>query len=94
MYALQYVFSFHFFKLPGPPLYAAAKKIKLLETISKSKRYSIYSSLIQDELNWAPKKDFLSNLKFTVDWYLQNTKWIDNISTKSDYLGTRLGTTF
>lgn len=58
------------------------------------KRYSIDSSLIQNELNWAPKKDFLSNLKFTVDWYLQNTKWIDNISAKSDYLGTRLGTTF
>ena len=35
-------------------------------------RYAIDSKKIQKELNWTPKESFLSGIKKTVEWYLNN----------------------
>ncbi|MBN2668478.1 MAG: dTDP-glucose 4,6-dehydratase [Bacteroidales bacterium] len=42
-------------------------------------RYAIDASKIQKELAWVPSLQFPEGLEKTVDWYLSNTKWIENI---------------
>ena len=43
------------------------------------KRYAIDSSLITDQLGWKPKYDFQEGLEITIDWYLENKKWLYSI---------------
>jgi dTDP-glucose 4,6-dehydratase len=47
-------------------------------------RYAIDSSKIQKELGWNPTLDFEKGLEKTVDWYLKNQAWLDNV-TSGDY---------
>lgn len=42
-------------------------------------RYAIDSSKIQKELDWKPSLEFEEGLDITVDWYLNNKKWIENV---------------
>lgn len=42
-------------------------------------RYAIDSSKLQKELGWAPIPDFAVGLEKTVDWYLSNSKWLENV---------------
>ena len=42
-------------------------------------RYAIDSTKIETELNWKPTVSFDIGLEKTVNWYLQNTKWLDNV---------------
>lgn len=44
-------------------------------------RYAIDSSRIQRELGWKPSLQFEEGLEKTVDWYLQNESWLNNIIT-------------
>ena len=43
------------------------------------RRYAIDSGKIERELGWKPKRSFDSGLEETVEWYLNNRKWIDTI---------------
>ena len=43
-------------------------------------RYSLDSSKIRSELNWSENTNFDDGLKKTVDWYLSNRAWWQNIS--------------
>ena len=43
-------------------------------------RYSLDSSKIRSELNWSENTNFDEGLKKTVDWYLSNSAWWQNIS--------------
>ncbi len=43
------------------------------------KRYAIDISKIKKELGWQPQHDFEKGLDLTVDWYLQNPEWVENI---------------
>ena len=45
-------------------------------------RYSIDSSLIQNELGWAPKYNFNQGIEKTVNWYLKNRIWSQEILKK------------
>jgi len=47
-------------------------------------RYAIDSSKIQRELGWKPSLQFAEGLEKTIDWYLNNEEWMDNI-TSGDY---------
>jgi len=47
-------------------------------------RYAIDSSKLQDELSWQPSVTFEEGLAKTIDWYLANQKWMDNV-TSGDY---------
>ncbi|OEK07256.1 dTDP-glucose 4,6-dehydratase [Roseivirga misakiensis] len=47
-------------------------------------RYAIDASKIQEELNWEPSLQFEEGLEKTVDWYLDNTDWLENV-TSGDY---------
>ncbi len=43
-------------------------------------RYAIDSSKLQRELGWKPSLQFEEGLEKTVDWYLKNQAWMDNIT--------------
>jgi|TARA_R110002110_G_scaffold46388_22_gene140267 dTDP-glucose 4,6-dehydratase len=44
-------------------------------------RYAIDASKIKDELGWKPSVTFEEGLKETIDWYLDNTKWLENVTS-------------
>ncbi len=48
-------------------------------------RYAIDSSKIQAKLGWLPSVDFPTGLEKTVNWYLANEKWLNDIVT-GDYM--------
>ncbi len=48
-------------------------------------RYAIDSSKLQKELGWVPSLQFEEGLEKTVDWYLENEEWLNNV-TSGDYL--------
>ena len=43
------------------------------------RRYAINATKIETELKWRPKETFDSGIRKTVEWYLNNTKWIDQV---------------
>jgi dTDP-glucose 4,6-dehydratase len=47
-------------------------------------RYAIDSSKLQKELGWVPSLQFEEGLEKTVDWYLDNEEWLNNV-TSGDY---------
>ena len=53
------------------------------------RRYAIDASKIQAQLGWEPEETFESGIRKTVQWYLDNPKWVDAVS--GDYQGGRLG---
>lgn len=53
-------------------------------------RYAIDASKIMHDLNWKPKQTFESGILKTVQWYLDNPKWCQNVLDGS-YQGQRLG---
>jgi dTDP-glucose 4,6-dehydratase len=42
-------------------------------------RYAIDASKLKNELGWGPSVDVKDGLDKTVDWYLENTTWIENV---------------
>ena len=53
-------------------------------------RYAINANKINKELGWDPQEDFESGVRKTVEWYLNNKVWSENIQNGSYQLG-RLG---
>ncbi len=45
------------------------------------KRYAIDATKIENELNWTPSVTFEEGLASTVEWYLNNTDWIEQITS-------------
>ena len=48
------------------------------------KRYAIDASKIKNELSWEPSLQFEEGLQKTIQWYMNNQQWIDNV-TSGDY---------
>ncbi|VAW29453.1 dTDP-glucose 4,6-dehydratase [hydrothermal vent metagenome] len=44
-------------------------------------RYAIDSSKLQRELGWKPSLQFEEGIEKTVDWYLNNQQWLDNVTS-------------
>lgn len=44
-------------------------------------RYAIDSSKLQKELGWKPSLQFEEGLEKTVDWYLSNDEWLNNVTS-------------
>lgn len=44
-------------------------------------RYAIDSSKLKNELGWEPSLTFEEGLPKTVDWYLANQEWLDNVTS-------------
>jgi dTDP-glucose 4,6-dehydratase len=44
-------------------------------------RYAIDASKINKELGWSPSVTFEQGIELTIDWYLENTQWLDNVTS-------------
>ena len=44
-------------------------------------RYAIDASKINKELGWSPSVTFEEGLSKTIDWYLNNKEWLNNVTT-------------
>ncbi len=47
------------------------------------KRYAIDASKLEKELGWKPSITFEEGLSKTVDWYLENTEWVEKVTSGS-----------
>ena len=46
-------------------------------------RYSVDTSYIEHKLRWKPKTLFETGLNKTIRWYMNNSKWIENLEKKN-----------
>lgn len=53
-------------------------------------RYAIDATKIKNELNWVPEETFETGLRKTVEWYLNNTEWVESVQNNK-YNRERLG---
>jgi dTDP-glucose 4,6-dehydratase len=44
-------------------------------------RYAIDASKIKEKLNWTPSLQFEEGLSKTIDWYLKNSSWLNNVTS-------------
>ena len=44
-------------------------------------RYAIDASKINKELGWSPSVTFEEGLEKTIDWYLENTEWLEHVTS-------------
>lgn len=54
------------------------------------RRYAIDSTKVSRELGWKPKNTFDSGIRRTVEWYLENQEWVENVLS-GKYRMERLG---
>ena len=47
------------------------------------RRYAIDAKKIERELNWRPAETFATGIRKTIQWYLNNQQWINNVQTGS-----------
>ena len=45
------------------------------------KRYAIDATKINKELGWQPSVNFEQGLSKTIDWYLENSQWLQNVTS-------------
>jgi dTDP-glucose 4,6-dehydratase len=46
-------------------------------------RYAIDATKIKNKLGWVPSVTFEQGLKNTVEWYLNNQNWLENVTSGS-----------
>ncbi|MDX1445555.1 dTDP-glucose 4,6-dehydratase [Lishizhenia sp.] len=64
----------------GRPEGSSKKLIKFVtDRAGHDKRYAIDASKLEKELGWTPSIQFEEGLEKTVDWYLNNREWTENI---------------
>ena len=49
------------------------------------RRYAIDNTKITTQLGWAPEYTFKRGMQETIEWYLENTQWVDHVIS-GDYL--------
>lgn len=49
------------------------------DRLGHDRRYAIDATKIKDELGWEPKYKFEDKIKDTIDWYLENPEWVNNV---------------
>ena len=69
-------------RLLGRPEGASEKLITYVaDRAGHDLRYAIDSSKLKNELGWEPTLQFEEGIEKTVRWYLDNQKWIDNVTS-------------
>src|SRR6185369_2028747 len=64
------------------------------DRLGHDRRYAIDPSLIESELGWRPQETWESGLRKTIDWYRQNTVWLERARSGAyrDYYRKQYGT--
>ena len=69
-------------KLLGNPEGTSEKLITYVtDRAGHDLRYAIDSSKLMNELGWKPSLQFEEGIEKTVRWYLENTRWLENIDS-------------
>ena len=67
---------------PGDPVVPHKNLIKFVkDRPGHDRRYAMDIAKIESELGWRPGETFASGIRKTVQWYLDNTAWIENVSS-------------
>jgi dTDP-glucose 4,6-dehydratase len=45
------------------------------------RRYAIDATKVQKQLGWTPKQTFETGIRETIRWYLNNSEWIENVTS-------------
>ncbi len=72
-------------KLKRPEGTSAALITYVKDRAGHDLRYAIDSSKLQNDFGWKPSLQFEEGLEKTVDWYLQNEEWLQQV-TSGEYL--------
>jgi dTDP-glucose 4,6-dehydratase len=51
------------------------------DRLGHDRRYAINGSKIKQELGWEPKENFESGLVKTIEWYLSNSAWVEQVQS-------------
>ena len=75
------------------PEHAPHQKLKAFvkDRPGHDRRFAIDGSKIKSELCWSPKYSFDEGMRKTIQWYLDNSVWCENV-TSGKYQRERLGT--
>jgi dTDP-glucose 4,6-dehydratase len=66
----------------GRPDGESAKLITFVkDRAGHDKRYAIDATKLNRELGWEPSLQFQEGLEKTVDWYLANSTWVENVTS-------------
>ncbi len=66
----------------GRPIGASQKLITFVkDRPGHDKRYAIDATKINEELGWSPSVTFEQGLSRTIDWFLENKQWLDNVTS-------------
>jgi dTDP-glucose 4,6-dehydratase len=57
-------------------------KTFVTDRLGHDKRYAIDATKLEKELGWKPKENFKTGIRKTVNWYLQNQAWTENLQSK------------
>ena len=71
--------------LGNPEGYSLELITYVTDRLGHDMRYAIDSTKLQRELGWEPSLQFEEGIEKTVQWYLDNQEWMDNV-TSGDYL--------
>jgi dTDP-glucose 4,6-dehydratase len=64
------------------------------DRLGHDRRYAIDPSLVESELGWSPRETWESGLLKTIDWYRDNSRWLENTRSGAyrDYYRLQYGT--
>ncbi len=68
-------------KLGNPPGASEVLITYVKDRPGHDRRYAIDASKINKELGWKPSVTFEEGLSQTIDWYLQNQEWLNNVTS-------------
>lgn len=67
---------------PNDPVVPHKNLIKfVVDRPGHDRRYAMNIAKIESELGWKPRETFESGIRKTVQWYLDNESWIQNVTT-------------
>ena len=68
-------------KLGRPDGSSSKLKTYIKDRPGHDKRYAIDATKLSKELDWKPSLNFEEGLSRTIDWYVDNQEWVDNINS-------------
>ena len=67
---------------PNDPVVPHRNLIKFVtDRPGHDRRYAMDATKIETELGWRPRETFATGIRKTVQWYLENSAWIEGVTT-------------